>query len=523
MALLKRRIVNTKSEETILIGLVTSDTFCRDILPLISKETIETPYIAKVVRWCKEYYDEYKQAPGGHITDMYEIEKESLDKADQDAISAILTKLSEEYSTADINEEYMKDQALKLIETRAMKYAASQANTLLDLGKLKEAKEAMKSYKEISLISSGWEDPLNPVVVKNHYVDQQLKKSHLFQFPGALGTFLGPMERNWLVAFMGPAKRGKTFWLIETALQAVFSHKKAIIISLEMNKERIRNRMYARLTVAASETRDYIYPVFDCLKNQNGTCNKSMRKNPISLLDTDGQKPTYNREMKYAICDACRGKQDFFPSTWFTTSKVEKMKSRKAIKMIGAQTQHFGYNEVSGSNLRTLAYPAFSANLARVKGDINNLIEYQDFVPDVIVIDYADILAPEDNRIVGRERIDQTWKSLKGMSDELHCMVLTASQSNRGSFDKKNVVQTDAAEDIRKIANSDLFLAINQTPAEKKASITRIAKIAMRDGEFDQYASCIVLQQLSLGQVLLDSYLDRSTTVIENPYDNYFE
>ena len=522
MSLLKRRVVDTSIEERILIGLVTSDSFCRDMFPLIQKETIETPYIARIIHWCRDYYEQYKQAPSAHIKDIYEIEREGLDKPEQDAISALLTKLSEEYSLAAVNEDYIKDKALNYIRLRGLKYATSQTSALVEMGRVDEAEAEINKYRAVRIETSKWEDPFHPTVVQNHFADEQAQKNIIFKLPGAIGNFLGSFERNWLVGIMAPAKRGKTFWLLELALQAVFAKRRVVIISLEMNRARIRKRIYNRLTSMSGETRDYIYPVFDCFKNQDNSCNKSSRTNGIRLLDSEGQKPVYNPEDKYLSCTTCRGTQDFNPATWLTTTKVERMKNRKAMKMINAQASHFGYNSSFGSNLRILDYPAFSANLARVKYDILDLIEGQNFIPDLIVIDYADILAPEDNRIVGRERIDQTWKSLKGMTDELHCTVATASQSNRASFDKKNVVQTDAAEDIRKIANSDLFLAINQTAQEKKASVTRIAKIASRDQLFDQYSSVIVLQQLALGQVLLDSHLDTATTSMETGYEDFF-
>lgn len=520
MSLLKRKTVDTKAEEKILTGMIISDVFCRDIGKLISKHTIETPYIATAVRWCQEYYNKYKEAPGIHIADIFEVEKEKLEVSDQQAIEAILTKLSEQYEGSGINEEYFKDEAFRLIESRELKYSSAQVSALIDLDRLEEAQEAYRSYKEISKGTSRWEDPFDPEVIRNYFADEQAGKNSLFQLPGAIGRFIGPFERNWLIGILAPSKRGKTFWAIEVALQAVFAKRKSILISLEMDFPRIKKRIFNRLTAKANETKDYVFPVFDCLKNQNGACNKAARSNRLRILDDDFQKPAYDKESKYRACAACKGTKEFIPSTWFTTNKIEKMNIRKATKLLEAQALQLGYNKLFGSNFRILSYPAFSANLQRVKGDILHLAD-NGFIPDVISIDYPDILAPEDTRISGRERIDQTWKTLKGLTDELHSCTFAPSQANRGSFDKKNVTQTDTSEDIRKIANGDLWLAINQTPQEKKASITRISKIAARDSEFDQYESVIVLQQLALGQICLDSYLDRATQVVENIYEDF--
>jgi replicative DNA helicase len=522
MALLRRRSVNTKAEEQILTAMVVSDSFCRDISGLITKDTIETPYLGKAIGWCKDYYEQYKEAPGKHIGDIFDIEKESLDSSESQAIESILLKLSEEHETTSFNEGYIKDIAFELIRTRSLKITLTKASSMLEAGRIDEAETIYRSHRAITLSTDQWTDPFNIETIKNWFIDKQRLKNAIFSLPGALGPFIGPIERHWLLGILAPPKRGKSFWLIELALQAVFSNRKVVFISLEMDLDRILGRIYRRLTAQAEETANYIFPVFDCLNNQNNSCNMAGRVNDCRLLDSEGIKPAYNSQVniRYRHCDVCRGHQEFIPATWFTTRHIERMRDRKAIKMLNAQSTHLGFDQIMGSNFRLKAYPAFSANLGRVRGDIMNTID-TGFIPDLIVIDYADILAPEDARVTGRDRIDETWKCLKRMSDELHCCVATASQSNRASIDKKNVVQTDAAEDIRKIANSDMFIAINQTPQEKKSSITRISKIAKRDGAFDQYENVICLQQLSLGQVCLDSYADHPTVISENPYEDY--
>jgi replicative DNA helicase len=503
MGLLKRRTIDSSIEEKILTGMIVSDSFCRDISKIINKDTFSVPFIARVAVWCKDYHKRYKQAPGIHISDIFEIEKEKIDEPDQKAISTLLAKLSADHQSEEFNEEYLKDRAFEHFRERNLKQAITKASSLSELGRTSEAEKVMESYKRASILTSGWEDPFDIDVMKNYFADQTAKKDIIFQLPGEIGRFIGPFQRNWLVGFLAPTKRGKSWWLIELAIQAMLHRKKVIFISLEMNSSRVFGRMYNRLTSMSNETKDYIFPCFDCKKNQENNCNKSIRTNIVRLLNPEGEKPQYNREFGYRPCVVCRNKKDFVPETWFTNVKKEKMKFSQAVKLIRSQVSHFG------SSLKIKSYPAGSTNLSRVMDDVHGLYDMDGFVPDLIVIDYADILAPEDARMIGRERTDQTWQTLKRVGDELHCCVASASQANRQSFDKKNVTQIDTSEDIRKIAHGDLWLAINQTPQEKRSSISRISKIAMRDEDFDQYASVIVLQQLALGQVLLDSCYDK--------------
>ena len=47
------------------------------------------------------------------------------------------------------------------------------------------------------------------------------------------------------------------------------------------------------------------------------------------------------------------------------------------------------------NNLRIMAYPAYSADFDDMEADLDELEFQEDFVPDVICVDYFDILNPK--------------------------------------------------------------------------------------------------------------------------------
>ncbi len=498
--LLRRRVVDNTIEDKILTGMVISSRFCRDIRKSYRKEYLLTPHSQIIAKWCLDYYQKYKEAPVKKIQDIYHIEKQNLKEADGEIISAFLSRLSNQIEQEEsFNEEYILDKTREYFKKRSLKITIDNVSALLEINKTNEAEKELQKYREIAKENSGWIDPFLDQEIKKYFQDERDRSHELFQMPGAIGEMIGPFERGWLFSIFAPVKRGKSFWLQEIAIQSILERYKTLFISLEMGAHRVKRRIYKRLTALGEEKRKYIYPCFDCLKNQDDTCNKQQRTNRIQLLDDEGKKPEYDEDMKYQICTECRGTKDFYVANWFTPMLRGKMKFSAISKQVG------GIGNMIGNNFRFQAYPAFSANLSQIRTDIEELEYTQDFIPDVIAIDYPDILAPEDSRIIGRERIDETWKTLKNMAETRHCLVAVASQTNRGSFDKKNVVQTDAAEDIRKFAHVDAAIALNQLPGEKREGVTRVALIAERDGDFDQYKNCIVLQQLELGQTNLDS------------------
>jgi hypothetical protein len=508
---LMRRRVDTSSEEKILTAFIVSSKFCKEVFPITNIEYFQTDYAKKIVAWTSEYFDKYQTCPDRQIKEIFNYHKPDLKEADAENIGLFLAKLSDQYETDDkFNSDYYIDQAVEYYRGQAVRVIVEKSKVLLDIGKLDDAEQLVRDYKKVAKETSEWINPLDKNFIRKTLLEDQ-NKDVLFSFPGALGHVLGKLERGWLIGILGPMKRGKTWYLQEFAMHALFERLNVVFISLEMDSSRVAKRIYKRLTAYGEEEKNYAYPTFDCKRNQDNTCTLGERTNHIKLLDEKGQKPTFHPDMKYRVCSVCRGKRKRFSAdAWFIIHKREKLKIRNAVKKIQGMEQLFG------SNLRLLSYPAYSANITKVKRDIDKLEYIEGFVPDVVVIDYADILAPEDSRQVGRERSDETWKMLKNLSQSKHSLVVTASQSNRSSISKKNVTQTDIAEDIRKIAHVDMMISLNQLPDEKRFGIMRIAVIAHREKDFDQLSQCMVLQQLELGQPQLDSELCNDFKEIQN-------
>ena len=74
---------------------------------------------------------------------------------------------------------------------------------------------------------------------------------------------------------------------------------------------------------------------------------------------------------------------------------------------------------------------------------------------------------------------------------------------------KKSVESSDVAEEIRKLAHVDAMIALSQTSSEKRDGIMRLSLVAHRHKNFSETQQVMVLQQLGLGQTLLDSEIVR--------------
>ncbi|MFH1506331.1 MAG: hypothetical protein ABIE94_05090, partial [archaeon] len=134
-----------------------------------------------------------------------------------------------------------------------------------------------------------------------------------------------------------------------------------------------------------------------------------------------------------------------------------------------------------------------------------------DFIPDIVVVDYADILKPSSyaSKEKRLEVIDDIWKNLARLAGEKHCIVITGSQGNRGSLNKDQMEEGDVAEWIGKLAHVDVFVTLNQNSTEKKMGMVRMSVLEHRHKDFNPDQNVIVLQKLDAGQPLLDSEYEK--------------
>ncbi len=498
----ERKKVDIDVEKRILTGLIVSSRFCQDALPIIRPDHFDVPYSKILLRWVIQYYKEYKKAPGVHIQDIFDERKTQMNEESSGLVSTFLEGLSQRYSEGDdekFNSDYLTDQLRNHVRSKSLLRISDNIKQAIQEGKLDQAEKELGEYRTVSKQVSRWINPFD-----DRFMERVLlaEDEFLFKFPGKLGELTRKgLKRGWLVSFMGPMKRGKSWWLMEMAVQAVLAQLRVVHISLEMSAEGMGVRLFRKLTSLADKNGPFRYPVFDCQKNQDGSCKKKDRTSRVPLLK-DGLRPKYeNTDSSYLPCTVCRGTSDYVLETWFTMVIRNEMTLGKLRKGMRGFSAMWG----AGSRFRMITYPAATASLQDIKVDLDSLEDDEAFVPDVIVIDYADILKPEDPTEEGRDRFDTTWKALKGLSEVRHCLVVTATQSTRKTLDSRNVKGSDTSEDIRKAAHLDVEFGLNQLPMEKKRGIIRINKIFDRWDDFDPTNQVTVLHALKMGQPLLDS------------------
>lgn len=100
---------------------------------------------------------------------------------------------------------------------------------------------------------------------------------------------------------------------------------------------------------------------------------------------------------------------------------------------------------------------------------------------DMIIVDYGDLMRPENSKTERREGLGEIFTELRGIAFEENAALLTATQTNREGAKHTIAKATDVAEDWSKIMVADLVLSINATDEEKLLDEMRIHFAASRN------------------------------------------
>lgn len=101
---------------------------------------------------------------------------------------------------------------------------------------------------------------------------------------------------------------------------------------------------------------------------------------------------------------------------------------------------------------------------------------------DLIIVDYADIMAPDRYTTDAIENSKQIWLGLRAIAHKENAAVLTATQTNREGFKEATAKAEHAAEDFNKVRIADIILSINRTEEEADNGEARLYFAANRNG-----------------------------------------
>lgn len=411
------------------------------------KKPFRSRWSNQIYQWCATFHAKYEKAPRALILSIFrQWALKEKDEASVALIEKFLTGLSDDYKalSREMNQDYVVDMAwnlFNLVRYERLNVALEEALGEKDVAR---SRDILSGFQPVQGEVIDVVDVLGDYAAWEEAVELT-EADVMVKYPGAIGEFFGDqLQRDGFIAFMAPEKRGKSFWLIDMAWRAAFVEKrKTLFFSVgDMSRRQTMQRFAIRAARRPIGTETLQYP-------------KRLR---AASGDTSAK---VKRELR----------------VWAARiTKVELKSAHEDLKKKTASDHGLLRLECTANSTTTVA-------------DISlRLQEYvrDGWVPDVVVIDYADILAPEQGAsgMEFRHQQNETWKALRRLSQQFHCLVVTATQSDAASYETVTIKRKNFSEDKRKLSHVTGMVGINQTEEEKHMGVYRLNWVLLREGSY---------------------------------------
>jgi len=437
-------------QENVLTLLCMDKNHYLQIRSIIDHQNFDNDIYQVIAQRAIKFIDSYKEPPMDHLADLLDDKLNSSKQNTARMYNKIVSSIYEGYET--INVKYVTEKLQEFVEEQTFKAGILTAVKSLKGGNLDQAKVVMdKALKTQVNTFNGGIDLFDDKQFS--YLDDQTQGYHT-DIKGLDDYGVSPCPGELFTILAGTGK-GKTWMMIHMAKSCIQQRKKVLHITLEMSEAKTMMRYHQSFFAIAKKSKEYERTVLELDELGRFSSFEKVILKPKSFQDTD---------IKEHI----------------------KEKIRKTFK---------------GNFLKIKQFPTGSLTTLQLESYLEQLERVEGFVPDVIVVDYADLMKLDARDIRGST--GQVYKDLRGIAVDRNVAMITASQSNRAGAGVKIITSQNFAEDYSKAAISDNIITYNQTEDEKELNIARIF-VAKGRNERDGY-TVIISQHYGTGQFCLEN------------------
>jgi replicative DNA helicase len=135
-----------------------------------------------------------------------------------------------------------------------------------------------------------------------------------------------------------------------------------------------------------------------------------------------------------------------------------------------------------GGGLMIKEFPTGSASVNTLRAHLKAM-QRDNFVPDIIFVDYADIMKSTSTFTEKRYALTSIYETLRGMAMEMNIPIWTASQANRESINANKFDLKVISESLGKAQTADVILGIGRTDEDKSQRKATMMILKNRNGE----------------------------------------
>jgi replicative DNA helicase len=445
-------------QENLLTLLAFNDEQAKVIRGIVAPELYGGPYRHVAAR-IYDYIDRYKKAPGDHLADILSDKLENENQREASLYGDILTSMHE--AKKGINTAYVMGQLETFIRRQTMRSMLAGLHQTLQKdteASLEEAEQllAKANKAQLSVFDPGTR--LSDSKRALRFLNTQ-ESAFPIGIPELDRRGFGPTRKElWLG--IGNTKSGKTWMLIQLAKMALLNRLKVLHISLEMSEERSAQRYFQALF--------------------------SISKRKETLNATKFTRDSLGR---YSGFDDVRLSPKLSFDDPAIAAKLEKLIGKWSLRIL--------------DHIIIKQFPTGALTVNQLVAYMDNLEATQQFVPDLLIIDYPDLFKlDKDNFRLG---IDAIYKDIRGLAVARNCAVAVVSQSHRTAAKAKQVGADNVAEAYSKISHADTIITYSQTESERALGLARL-HVAGGRNDSDK-CTIIISQQYGMGAFVIDSIL----------------
>lgn len=519
-------------EARILTGMIVSTDFLSRIAGIWNEEYIRSPEVAIAAGWVFEYFDRYARAPDADIQGVLvsKMRTGAVDESQGELIEIMLQRASEEYGRDKrFNSDYLFDQTREYFRQQHLAAHSEEVQELLKAGETDEAARLQASFVDVA-------EPLDEAVFLDGKEARDAVKrafnenyQNVIKYPPPFGDMVNPhLVRDGFVAYLAIEKTGKSWLLMDAALRALRQKSNVAFFQAgDMSQHQQLRRICTSLARTPVEALypdgGKIYkPVKDCIYNQADQCDKDERecdfgpfddRDPAQLrshsegLQYDEVMEAVRQDKDYRPCHNCREyRHKAWGSVWLREQALPPpLDENRAWKMLRRYTRRHR------SRLRLSTHANGTLTPAGIRSRLNDWERRYNWIPDVVIIDYADILdASESGYTDFRHRQNAIWASLRGLAQERHCLVLTATQADARAYSPRSrLSMANFSEDKRKNAHVTAMFGLNRggdNDREKRLGLLYVNEIVVREGDFAPGNGVYIMQSLTTGRPFMGSF-----------------
>tara|TARA_R100001460_G_scaffold27881_4_gene55903 strand:+ start:3283 stop:4686 length:1404 start_codon:yes stop_codon:yes gene_type:complete len=417
------------------------------------------PVYREIAEQALDYRSRHSQPPGEHTADLIAIAADA-DPERSDSFHRLLESME---STRDaFNPAFAIEQATTFVRFQRVREGVTKAVRALGKG-------TQEGLLDAEATLSGCLKAGAPTIHLGMEFADDLDLSTRFMldpvesFPTGIAELdrygLGPARRR-LHMLLAPSGRGKSWWLLNLAVQARKHGKNVLYVSLEMGEDDIAQRLTQRMLGLPNRKVDAVrYQKFIETSDpaDRGLMVKEVRV-PVERALEDSDAEHYVR------------------------TELRKLQGQ--------------------GRLLVTEFPTGTLTVDQLENFITVVAERKKMHPDLVIVDYADIMATPSG-VPKWEAAIKVGEGLRAIAQKWNVGMATVSQVTSSGLKAKRVDVDHTADARGKIGTADTLLTYSQTDAERAKGVARlfVAKARMEQDRF----TVLVAQSYETGHFVRSS------------------